>query len=194
MDDINSAVERLTKDRKRLGWTTAEVASRVRRFSAEIGQPLKLTQQAVSKFETGKGKSIPVWMYLFALLTDILELPEHSQREMIEDLRRPPLPVRLDSADQPAPQAPTQQERPQQVITMQVVLPSERALARMFEGLLRGVDRSGPLDALALLLAQRLPIGLSQLQDLLPEPASAPAVVERAAAAGELATNDREAR
>ena len=51
---------------------------------------------------------------------------------------------------------------------MQVALPPERALARMFEGLLRAMDRAAPLDEQALLLAQRLPIGLSQLQDLLP--------------------------
>lgn len=74
-------------------------------------------------------------------------------------------------ADQPAPAAPVVQ-----FVTMQVALPSERALARMFEGLLRSMDLSAPVDAQALLLAKRLPIGLSQLRDLLPDmaPAAAP--------------------
>jgi transcriptional regulator with XRE-family HTH domain len=56
-----------------------------------------------------------------------------------------------------------------QLVTMQVALPSERALARMFEGLLRSMDLSAPVDAQALLLAKRLPIALSQLRDLLPD-------------------------
>lgn len=55
-------------------------------------------------------------------------------------------------------------------VLMAVAMPSERALARMFEGLLRSMDLSAPVDAQALLLAKRLPIGLSQLRDLLPDP------------------------
>lgn len=54
------------------------------------------------------------------------------------------------------------------LVTMQVALPPERALARMFEALLRAMDREAPLDEQARLLAQRLPIGLSKLKDLLP--------------------------
>jgi len=68
-----------------------------------------------------------------------------------------------------------------QLVTMQVALPSERALARMFEGLLRSMDLSAPVDAQALLLAKRLPIALSQLRDLLPDSGLvAPAQVGRA--------------
>lgn len=79
-----------------------------------------------------------------------------------------------EGAPPPAP-APTLQ-----LITMQVALPPEQALARMFEGLLRMMPDDAPLDERALLLARRLPIGLSQLRDLLPqaaanEPATAPA-------------------
>lgn len=55
-----------------------------------------------------------------------------------------------------------------QFITMQVGLPSEAALARMYEGLLRPLDRTMPLGELARILAKRLPSGLSQLVDLLP--------------------------
>lgn len=55
-----------------------------------------------------------------------------------------------------------------QVVLMGVMLPPERALARMFEGLLAGIDPRVPRGEQALLLAQRLPTGLSQLRDLLP--------------------------
>lgn len=65
-------------------------------------------------------------------------------------------------------------------VMMAVALPSERALARMFEGLLRSMDLSAPVDAQALLLAKRLPIALSQLRDLLPDSGpAAPAQAER---------------
>jgi transcriptional regulator with XRE-family HTH domain len=65
------------------------------------------------------------------------------------------------------PPAPTPASQPQYV-TMQVAMPSEAALSRMFEGLLRSLDRDMPVAELARLLAKRLPIGLSQLRDLLP--------------------------
>ena len=124
MENLASAIERLRSARERLGWSTAEVASRVRRFSEELGEPIGLKQQTVSYFETGKAKSIPRWMHLFALLTDLLELPEHSQREIIEDFRRPAMPEWLNDpakiksakvddpdADVPAPTPLTSDER-----------------------------------------------------------------------------------
>ena len=49
----------------------------------------------------------------------------------------------------------------------EVSLPPERALAEMFEALLTGIDHL-PKDEKARFLAQRLPIGLSQLRDLMP--------------------------
>ena len=55
-----------------------------------------------------------------------------------------------------------------------VVLPPERALARMFEALLAGMPDGADRDETALLLAQRLPIGLAQLRDLLPEGVTPP--------------------
>jgi transcriptional regulator with XRE-family HTH domain len=86
--------------------------------------------------------------------------------------------------------------RPEPVIhhvMLPVALPSENALARMFEGLLRTMDLSAPLDEVAHELATLLPTGLSQLKGLLP--ASDPARSERrAAAAPALATDDREPR
>lgn len=54
-------------------------------------------------------------------------------------------------------------------VMMEVTLPSEAALARMFEGLLRPLDRTMPVGELAQVLARRLPIGFAQLRDLLPE-------------------------
>lgn len=62
---------------------------------------------------------------------------------------------------------------PVQLVSMKVALPSEAALARMFEGLLRPLDRGMPTAELARTLARRLPIGLSQLQDLVPGPVPA---------------------
>ncbi|RSV15177.1 XRE family transcriptional regulator [Sphingomonas sp. ABOLF] len=55
-----------------------------------------------------------------------------------------------------------------QAVSLPDLLPGEEALAQMFEALLMAMDRSAPLDEQARLLARRLPIGLSQLQDLLP--------------------------
>lgn len=71
--------------------------------------------------------------------------------------------------DDPAADAPPPPPAPRyQFVTMQVALPSEAALARMFEGLLRAMPAKASLDEQAQLLAERLPIGLSQLRDLLP--------------------------
>lgn len=69
-----------------------------------------------------------------------------------------------------------------QFVTMQVALPPEQALARMFEGLLRMMPPDASLDERAQLLARRLPIGLSQLRDLLP---SGPTIAMPASAAAE---------
>ncbi len=48
-------------------------------------------------------------------------------------------------------------------------LPSEEALAEMFEALLEGISPETSLIERAQLLAQRLPIGLSQLHDVQPD-------------------------
>lgn len=87
----------------------------------------------------------------------------------------------MGDTDDPDENAPPSPPAPViQFVTMQVALPSERALARMFEGLLRSMDLSVPVDAQALLLAKRLPIALSQLRDLLPDSGpAAPAQAER---------------
>lgn len=53
---------------------------------------------------------------------------------------------------------------PLQQIFMPVTLPSETALAEMFEALLLSISESLPRAELALQLAQLLPVGLAQLQ------------------------------
>jgi transcriptional regulator with XRE-family HTH domain len=68
-------------------------------------------------------------------------------------------------APPPPPPAP-------QVVMLGVLMPPTRALARMFEALLDGIDDQATTAERALLLAERLPIGLSQLRDLLPESAN----------------------
>lgn len=77
----------------------------------------------------------------------------------------------VDDPDDNAPPAPP--ERPYQAIMMQVLLPAEDALVRMFEALLAMVDPAAPPEEQARSLARNLPVGLSQLRDLLPMPVQA---------------------
>ena len=49
------------------------------------------------------------------------------------------------------------------------ILPKEPVLVQMFEALLLGIDPQAELDEQAQLLARRLPIALSQVQDVLPD-------------------------
>lgn len=96
-----------------------------------------------------------------------------------------------DPAEGAAPPPPVPAPR----LFLQVELPSEEALAAMFASLLDGIDPASPRDEQALLLAQRLPIGLSQLVDARPVPAKRarrPAELEAAGTAS--ATPDRERR
>lgn len=118
---------------------------------SSLARAIGITQGAISKILQGKtanSRHLPrIAHYLNASLPWLLGETDDPE------------------ADQLAPTAPVVH-----FVTMQVALPSERALARMFEGLLRSMDLSAPVDAQALLLAKRLPIGLSQLCDLLPDP------------------------
>lgn len=59
-------------------------------------------------------------------------------------------------------------------ILLRVQLPSEAALTEMFEGLVEGIDLSLPKGDIARLLARRLPIGLAQLHDVMPDPLDFP--------------------
>lgn len=76
--------------------------------------------------------------------------------------------------DDPDEDAPPPVPAPEiRFVTMSVALPPEAALAEMFDALLAGITPQTPVDeraAQARLLAERLPIGLSRLQDLRPAP------------------------
>lgn len=66
----------------------------------------------------------------------------------------------------------TQPPEVTQFLHLAVALPSERALAQMFEGMLEIIaeyPQQPDLEATARLLAHWLPTGLSQLRDLMPE-------------------------
>ncbi|WP_267397618.1 MULTISPECIES: helix-turn-helix transcriptional regulator [unclassified Sphingomonas] len=75
-----------------------------------------------------------------------------------------------------------------QHVMLPVALPSENALARMFEGLLEVADCSAGKAALARELAQLLPTGFSQLRGPLLEAANYPSP---ATAAADLAIADQ---
>lgn len=74
----------------------------------------------------------------------------------------------------------------------EIWLPEERALARMFLGLLKTSKNAKTMDEQALLLAKRLPNALSQLRDLLPD--TAPPATPPAERTPVLATPDHEHR
>lgn len=77
-------------------------------------------------------------------------------------------------------------------IFMRVELPTTDALTAMFEGLLDGIDPALTQDARARLLAERLPIGLSQLADALPDRPRKRRQAAREEARADLAMSDRE--
>jgi transcriptional regulator with XRE-family HTH domain len=83
----------------------------------------------------------------------------------------------LGSADEPTACAPLPDPPPLHVVTLPVVLPSEQALAQMFDTLLELIDQlpgNPDRSERARLLARWLPTGLSQLRDLLPSAATVP--------------------
>lgn len=98
----------------------------------------------------------------------------------------------LGQTSEPNANLPTPEPAPINFVTMQVALPSEAALARMFLGMLKTSRSSKTEDELALLLAKRLPIALSQLRDLLP--ASAPPNLDPTERPEALATPHRESQ
>lgn len=52
----------LREQRGRLGWSTAEAAAHARETAKKYGDPIKLSQQLISKFENGHFKSTPRWL------------------------------------------------------------------------------------------------------------------------------------
>jgi transcriptional regulator with XRE-family HTH domain len=132
-----------------IGARVAERRRALRLTQADLGELVGLSQQAIGKLETGGSRqSFNIGKIARALRTSTAFL-----EGVIEDPD--------EGAQLPPPPA-------VQLVTMQVALPPERALARMFEALLDPLDLSAPKDELAGTLARWLPIGLSQLRDLLP--------------------------
>ena len=142
MAGVSEAAEWLRAERSRLGMSAAQLADRARKFADKEGYPSKLQQQSISAFENGTAKRMPVWFRFVEMA-----IAEAQGRE---------------------PQAKLVDPETAQAVSMMVLMPSEAALARMFEGLLRPIDREMPVDELARILAQRLPTGLAQLRDLAP--------------------------
>lgn len=137
--------ERLQEALDAKGWSQGKLARAV-----------GVTQGAISQILLGK-------THRSKFLPEIAEELGVSMRWLAgEDVSRDPT-VPLPPRPQPA----------LNVVMMGVAMPPEYALARMFEGLLAGIDPKAPRDEQALLLAQRLPIGLSQLRDLLPDSVTA---------------------
>ncbi|MEG3169221.1 helix-turn-helix transcriptional regulator [Sphingomonas sp. LB3N6] len=118
---------------------------------AELARRVGMSQSAMHNLISGKSRSST---HLHKIARELQTTPAYMSGETDDPDENAP----------PPPPAPTVHH-----VMMAVALPSERALARMFEGLLRSMDLSAPVDAQALLLAKRLPIGLSQLRDLLPD-------------------------
>lgn len=139
--EVEEAAKWMRAARERIGWSAAQLADRARELAHEANYPVALKQQSISGFENGIAKRMPGW---FRFAQQALEQVQISPREEL---------------------APQHGDRVQ-FVSMQVALPSEVALARMFEGLLLPLDLTRPKAELAQMLARRLPTGLSQLQDL----------------------------
>ncbi|HEV7287706.1 helix-turn-helix domain-containing protein [Sphingomonas sp.] len=117
-----------------------------------VARSLGVSQQAVGKLIHGETRNTSKLIQLARILETTPAYLEGEVDDPAEGYVAPPPP-------------------PIQFVTMQVALPSEAALARMFEGLLRPVDHQNLGAAeLAQILARRLPTGLAQLRDLLPTP------------------------
>jgi len=128
---------------------------------SELARRVGITQATVHRLASGRAYGST---HLHRIARELGTTPAYLEGE-------------VDDPDQDAP--PPAPPPPVQLITMQVALPPERALARMFEGLLAPLDLSAPKDELAHTLARWLPIGLSQLQDLLPDPSTLLPLAER---------------
>lgn len=167
MEDVATAAQLLRTGRKHLGWSTTEVAKRVVAYSKSFGDPISLTQQAVSKFENERAKSVPRWMRLFRHLLIMSDLRNDAGVPINDEWKRD-IDEAISFLASPSDAAVTKSQTTQQVM-LPVTLPDETALAQMFEGLLDTIDELRPLKdlpraELARELAQQLPSGLSALQ------------------------------
>lgn len=141
----------------------------------KLADDLRVSQGTISKIVSGKTRN----SRLLPRIALRLGLPLEYLLGESDDPR----------AGQPWPPAPT-------LVSLQVALPSQIALARMFEGLLRELPPELDMPEQAQLLAKWLPIALSQAKDLLPIastlPPSGPEAERELAEA--LSTQDRARR
>ena len=116
---------------------------------SELGRRVGVAQATIYKLVKGESYGSK---YLHVIARELGTTPAYLTGE-------------IDDPDAGAP--PPQPARPARIM-LEVGLPPENALAKMFEALLRMMPDDADLDERALLLARRLPIGLSQLRDLIP--------------------------
>ena len=122
---------------------------------SELARRVGVSQTTIAKLVSGRGYGSK---HLHRIARALATTPAYLDGE-------------IDDPDQgaaPPPPAPAPR------LFLQVELPSEEALAAMFASLLDGIDPASPRDEQALLLARRLPIGLSQLVDARPVSAKRP--------------------
>ena len=141
---------------------------------SELGRRVGVSQATIYKLLTGESYGTK---HLHRIAAELKTTPAYLTGEI------------SDAATDRSSQTPS---TPLQVM-LPVTLPSENALADMFEGLLLAVDRSQPVDELARELAQLLPTGLAQLQGRLLElPRPPRKKAKRATKTSALASADHE--
>ncbi|MFT8662642.1 MAG: hypothetical protein ABF788_05905 [Zymomonas mobilis] len=134
------------------GWSAKQLANEAVKSAQKMGHELQLRQQAVSFLESGRIKSIPVW----------IEYVEQAFKEH-------PLPQSLSSEVQDSPlKLPryADQSQKQQDCTGKIRLPDSSRLKKLFLGLMAPVETSIPLEErrnLAEILSQKFARGLEQI-------------------------------
>ena len=160
----------LDKPAMGLGERIAQRLKAVGLSQAELARRVGIRQSTMNSLINGNSRTT---RSIVALARELRTTPDYLMGHSDDPDANAPLP--------PAPPS-------VHFVTMQVALPSEPALTRMFEGLLDLVDCSAPKAELARELAQLLPTGLSQLKDLRPSlpivPASDLATAAELASAG----------
>lgn len=112
---------------------------------SELARRVGVTQTTIRKLVSGTGYGSK---YLHLIARELRTTPAYLTGETDDS-----------SEDAPVPPVPARH----QTVTLAVLLPTERALARMFAGLLRPFELERE-DELARTLARQLPKGLQQLR------------------------------
>lgn len=147
-------------------------------FSA-VARKVGVKQPTISRLVHGEQQSS---VHLHKIARVLNTTPEYLSGESDEPER--------GQASEPPPEV-------VQFVQLSVALPSERALAQMFEGMLEIIaeyPQHPDLEETARLLAHWLPTGLSQLRDLSPEGQTRPDLSVQKELAEALAISDRGSR